>query len=207
MKKPLKLILQGLITVLPLALTLYFLYWLITQLEAITRPLLVWLLPGIPYFPGLGLLTALLILMAVGLLVNAYAVQLLINFGDRLMERIPLVKSLYGAIKDMMMVFRLSDKKQMGAVVTVDMGNDMHLIGFVTGEKAGRRLFKDREQALVGVYLPMSYQVGGFTVYLPRDRLTELDIGIETAMRIALTGGIQQKPQDDSNGHSGQSLQ
>ena len=44
---------------------------------------------------------------------------------------------------------------------------------------------------LVAVYLPMSYQIGGYTVYLPRSRLTETDLSVEQAMRIVLTGGVR----------------
>jgi len=114
------------------------------------------------------------------------------------MESIPLVKSVFGAIKDMMRVFSLAEKKEMKTVVAVDMGNDMYLIGFMTGEQAGKRLFgesgpDDNSGDRVGVYLPMSYQIGGFTVYIPRSRLKILDIGIEEAMRIAITGGVKGK--------------
>ena len=114
------------------------------------------------------------------------------------MESIPLVKSVFGAIKDMMRVFSLADKKEMKTVVALDMGNDMYLIGFLTGEHSGKRLFGeplegDKQGERVGVYLPMSYQIGGFTVYVPRQRLKILDIGIEEAMRIAITGGAKGK--------------
>jgi len=42
----------------------------------------------------------------------------------------------------------------------------------------------------VAVYLPMSYQIGGYTLYLPRSALTVIDIPFEQAMRLALTGGV-----------------
>lgn len=65
----------------------------------------------------------------------------------------------------------------------------------MTGEQTGERLFGD--QNLVGVYVPLSYQIGGITLYISRDRLTELDIGVEEAMRLALTAGIQSASKDD----------
>jgi uncharacterized membrane protein len=46
---------------------------------------------------------------------------------------------------------------------------------------------------LVAVYLPMSYQIGGYTIYLPRSRVSETELSVEQAMRIALTGGVRGK--------------
>ncbi|HLS99564.1 MAG: DUF502 domain-containing protein [Porticoccaceae bacterium] len=191
MKRAVKLVLQGLAAVLPLGLTLYFIVWLLTNIEGLARPVVLWLVPDRLYFPGLGVLAALVALFAVGLLVNAYVIRHLIALGERTMESIPLVKSLYGAIRDLMRVFSLAERKDMQSVVAIDIGNDTQLIGFVTGEHAGKRLFPEDKGPRVGVYLPMSYQIGGFTVYVPRERLTPLDIGIEEAMRIAITGGVQ----------------
>lgn len=194
MKKPIKLVLQGLAAVFPLGLTLYFLFWLLVKIEDLARPALLWLLPAPWYFPGLGIAAVIVLLFFVGLLVNAYVIRHLLAWGEQLMESIPLVKSVFGAIKDMMRVFSLADKKEMKTVVAVDVGNDMYLIGFLTGEHSGKRLFgesPENEGDRVGVYMPMSYQIGGFTVYVPRQRLKILDIGIEEAMRIAITGGAK----------------
>jgi len=188
MNKILKLVLKGLVTVLPLALTLYVIYWLFASAEALARTALLWLLPAEYYFTGLGIITTLVLLVIIGLLVNAYGVRYLLHWSDDIVARIPLVKSVYGAIQDIMRVFNLSDKKNLQTVVSLEVGDDMHLIGFVTGESSGQTLFgKDK----VGVYLPMSYQIGGFTVYVERERLRVLDIGVEDAMRIAITGGVQ----------------
>lgn len=190
MNKIFKRVLQGLGTVLPLGLTVYFIYWLLVTAETFARSVLLWVIPQKDYFTGLGILTALLMLFIVGLLVNAYGFRYIIQLGDKLVTRIPLVKSLYGAMQDIMQVFSIAEKKELKSVVTLDIGNDMHLIGFITGEQSGKSLFpEDRER--VGVYLPMSYQIGGFTVYVERERLRALNMGVEEAMRIALTGGAQ----------------
>ncbi|MCK9506017.1 MAG: DUF502 domain-containing protein [Porticoccaceae bacterium] len=191
MNKILKLVLQGLGTVLPLGLTGYFLFWLFANAENYSKSLLLWLIPQSLYFPGLGIIATILVLFLIGLVVNAYGVRYLLHLSDRLFARIPLVKSVYGAIQDMMRVFSLAEKKQMKTVVSLDVGNDLHVIGFITGEGSGKRLFPDESSDRVGVYIPMSYQIGGFTLYVQRSRLTLLDIGVEEAMRIAITGGVQ----------------
>jgi uncharacterized membrane protein len=189
MKRTLKLVLQGLITVLPLLLTAYCVIWLLSFIEKISKPILLSIIPESIYLPGMGIATGLLALFLIGLMVNTYGMQYLVRLGNQIMESIPLVKSIYGAIQDIMSVFNLSSKKEMKSAVSVDLGNGMKLIGFVTGEKAGQTLYPDQNR--IGVYLPMSYQIGGFTVYVEKDKITQLDLPIEDAMRLAITGGVQ----------------
>src|SRR5437870_4337135 len=80
-----------------------------------------------------------------------------------------------------------TDKKKgdLDRVVTVDVGVG-RLIGFVTQEHANTLGIGGGDD-LVAVYLPMSYQIGGYTIYLPRSRVVETDLTVEQAMRIALT--------------------
>jgi uncharacterized membrane protein len=188
MNKLIKPVLQGLAAVLPLGLTAYLIYWLFATAETYTRTLLLWVIPEASYFPGLGIMAALVILFLAGLLVNAYGIRYLVQLSDRLFNRIPLIKSVYGAIQDITRIFSLTEKKELQSVVSFDAGNGIELIGFITGEHAGKKLFSENAPK-VGVYLPMSYQIGGFTVYVERDKLKPLDIGVEEAMRLALTGG------------------
>ena len=192
MSRLLKLVLQGLGAVLPIGITLYLVYWLFSSTERLLKPVVIWFIGEGSYFPGLGILVAIPLLFAVGLLVNAYGFRYLLKVSDTLLARIPLIKSVYGGLQDMMRVFSLAENKNLRTVVSVDVGNNTHLIGFITGKSAGERLFPGEEgkDAKVGVYLPMSYQIGGFTVYVEKDRLRHLDIGVEEAMRIAVTGGI-----------------
>lgn len=193
MRKLLKPVFQGLATVLPLGVTAYLIYWLFSSAETYARKALLLIMPESTYFPGLGILSAIAVLFAIGLLVNAYGIRYLVHLSDRLFNRIPLIKSIYGAIQDTTRVFSLTEKKEVKSVVSYDAGNGVKLIGFVTGESTGKKLFPDDAER-VGVYLPMSYQIGGFTVYVEKDRLTQLDIGVEEAMRLAITGGASKAP-------------
>lgn len=174
---------------LPLAITLYAVIWLASTLEVVCRKLLIFLLPNFWYFPGMGLMTAIALLVLVGLVMNLYGMRYLVGWGNRLVQKIPLISSVYSAISDIITVFNIGKNSELSAVVSVDSGNGFRQIGFVTGENAGERLFPGQNR--VGVYLPMSYQIGGFTMYVQREHLEPLDISIEEAMRIALTGGAQ----------------
>lgn len=198
-QKSFRLFLKGFAAVLPLALTLYFIFWLFRTLEKIMQPAIELLLPASWYFPGLGILTGIALLYAAGIVVNAYMVKHLIDHGGRVMERIPLIKSLYTAIRDFTNLITSERDQPPQSVVALDMGNNTHMIGFVTGANTGSTLFsQEGDTELVGVYFPMSYQVGGYTLYVERSRLRVLDIGFEDAMRLVLTGGVNRKPETEA---------
>lgn len=181
--KLLVLVFKGLLTVLPLALTVYLLYWMVTSIEKTLSPYFA----SEYYFPGLGIVTTLIVLAAIGLLVNAYLVKLILDTSDRFMERLPFVKTLYGAIQDAVYLFSASKQKETRRPVRVEVAPNSHLIGFMTNAQVAETLFP--EQNKVAVYLPLSYQIGGYTLYVSPDKVEELDIDVETAMRIAVTGG------------------
>jgi uncharacterized membrane protein len=66
----------------------------------------------------------------------------------------------------------------------------VHAIGFVTREDVPPVLLAHGGQDWVTVYFPMSYAFGGYTIYLPRERIAPLDISVEDAMRLAITAGL-----------------
>src|SRR5689334_7679902 len=183
------ILLKGLVTILPIGLTVYFVYWLgITTETLLSTPIKV--LVGDAYWPGLELVTGFIILFVVGLAVNAFLVRRMLAFGEELLLRVPVVKTVYSAIHDMTRLVNTDKKKgDLDRVVTVDVGFG-RLIGFVTQEHANTLGIGGGDD-LVAVYLPMSYQIGGYTIYLPRSRVVETDLTVEQAMRIVLTGGVR----------------
>ncbi len=183
------LIVKGLLTVLPLTLTVYLLVWVITSIEAFLHPYLA----SVFYFPGLGIICTLLSLAAIGILINAYIVQIALNSTGVIFEKLPIVKTLYGAIRDAVALFETNKETDKKRVVLVEVSSGTHILGFVTSENVSKQLFPDENK--VAVYLPLSYQIGGYTLYVTPDKITDIDIDVETAMRIAVTGGnsIQQK--------------
>jgi uncharacterized membrane protein len=182
-------LLKGLVTILPIGLTVYFVYWLgITTESLLSRPIKA--LIGDAYWPGMGLVTGFIILFVVGLAVNAFLVRRVLGLGEELLLRVPVVKTVYSAIRDMTRLVNTDKKKgDLDRVVTVDVGLGK-LIGFVTQEHANTLGIGGGDD-MVAVYLPMSYQIGGYTIYLPRSRVVETDLTVEQAMRIVLTGGVR----------------
>jgi uncharacterized membrane protein len=186
-----KLFLKGLLVVVPSALTLAILWWLARTSEQLLGSLLARFLPSGWYVPGMGLVAALAITLLVGLLSHVLLFQKLFSFGEALLNRLPLVKTLYSAIKDFMYYLSPDSKQAMSKVVLVKIpGQGFEQIGFVTRED-----FSDLALALttddpVAVYLPMSYQIGGYTLFLPRASLTPLNMSFEQGMKLVLTGGV-----------------
>jgi uncharacterized membrane protein len=191
MKRLGNILLKGLLTILPIGLTLYFVYWLgVTTETLLSKPIK--LVIGENYWPGMGLITGFFILFVVGLAVNAFLVRRLLGIGEELLLRVPVVKTVYSAIRDMTRLVNTDKKKgDLDRVVTLDLGFG-RVIGFVTQEHANTLGIGGGDD-LVAVYLPMSYQIGGYTVYLPRSRVVETDLSVEQAMRIVLTGGVRGK--------------
>lgn len=187
-----RLVLKGLFTILPIVLTVYFIYWLgVTTEELLSDPLKIWL-PSEIYRPGMGLIAGFLVLIVIGLLVNAYVVRRVFGFGESLILRIPVVKTVYAAVRDLTSLVKVGDSGgDLQRVVLVNVGPGK-TIGFVTQENATLPGLVSAEP-LVAVYLPMSYQIGGYTLYLPRDCIEPIDLSVEAAMRIVLTGGLQSK--------------
>jgi uncharacterized membrane protein len=198
MRKIWNTMLKGLVAVLPIGLTLYLIYWLAGTAENVFSGAIKLVIPASAYWPGLGLLTGLIVLFLAGLAVNAYFVRRVLRVGDRLFARIPVVKTVYVAIRDFMRFFPSSGKGgDLKRVVLVPFGPGK-AIGFVTAESAAALGLGGGSGDNVAVYLPMSYMIGGYTVFLPRDLLEPTTLSVETAMRIVLMGGVTVAPAPDS---------
>jgi uncharacterized membrane protein len=187
--KPGRILLKGLVTILPIGLTLYLVYWLGVTTEALLSRPIRWFLPDEDYIPGMGLIAGFIVLFLVGLLVNAFVVRRVLDYGENLVLRIPVVRTIYSAFRDVAKLVNTTGRKSdIERVVVVRFG-PAQLLGFVTQEDAALPGLEG--DALVAVYLPMSYQIGGYTVYLPRSDIRPTDLSVEAAMRIVLTGGLQ----------------
>jgi len=186
-----KLFLKGLAVMIPAALTLAILWWLARGAERVLGGLLSGFLPEGWYIPGMGLLAAVAITLLVGLLTHVIVFQKLFAVGEAILNRLPLVKSLYSAIKDFMAYFSPDNKAAMSKVVLVRLpGQAFELIGFVTREDFSRLPVQLSVDDPVAVYLPFSYQIGGYTLFLPRSCLTPVNMSFEEAMKLVLTGAV-----------------
>lgn len=195
-----KLFLKGLAVVIPAVLTIAITWWLAWGAERLLGRLLKAVLPEGWYIPGLGLVLAMALIVVIGLLSQVLIFQRLGKFGERLLNRLPLVKTVYNAAKDFIGYFS-PDSKAMQKVVLVRLpGQDFEMLGFVTRESFSSLPFKPRTDDPVAVYLPMSYQLGGYTLFLNRECLRPVDMNFEEAMRLVITAAVTRR---DSHGSDG----
>ena len=189
MKTLSQIFLRGLAAILPVTLTIYLVYWLAATSERFLGGLLQQVLPPGIYLPGMGLLAGVVLTFVAGLLVQAWLIRRLWALGEKLLESIPLVKTVYTGLRDIFS-FASGDRKQQGLsrVVRVKLPGGLRMIGFVTAEKPSWRMGDEQH---VAVYVPLSYQIGGHTLLVPPDQLEPLDMKVEDAMRLALTAGMQ----------------
>jgi len=181
---------RGLVVVLPIGFTVWLLWWIGSTTESLLRQLIVLVVPAEYYMPGMGIAAALLLLLAAGTLFNALLVQSALAAWERFLDRIPVVKTIYGATRDFVKLLPTGGKRRDLRRVVLARFGEARVIGFVTQDDASELGIVDAGEGLVAVYFPMSYQIGGYTALLPRARVEPLEIPVETAMRMVLTGGI-----------------
>ena len=185
-----RILLKGLLAILPIGLTAYFIYWLGVTAESLLSQPIKWAIDEANYWPGMGLVMGFVLLFATGLAVNAFLVRKVLGYGERLVLRVPVVKTVYSALRDVTRLVNTGGaRRDLERVVTVPFGPG-RVIGFVTQENS-RTLGPGSDADIVAVYLPMSYQIGGYTVYLPKRDVEPIDMPVEQAMRVVLTGGVQ----------------
>ncbi|MGE0633540.1 MAG: DUF502 domain-containing protein [Pseudobdellovibrionaceae bacterium] len=185
-----KIFISGLVTLLPFALTIYLAVAAARILDSFLGHVLRLVLPEAFYIPGLGLLATVILIFLFGLLLNNYLTAQFLRQIEKRLTKIPFFKVVYSPLRDLMNLF---SKKSEGhkSVVLVNWSNGMRSIGVVTREK-----FSDLPAALndpesVAVYIPFSYGMGGYTYLVKRSQLTEVDMPIEQAMSLVITGWVK----------------
>lgn len=194
MKRLSKYFFRGLLTVLPLALTIYvlvlFLGWIESLALGVFRPLI-----GTFYLPGMGILLGVLIIVGFGALLSKPEVREALALIELPFTKLPLVKSIYSSLKSFSEYFSATGKSGGQQVVVLRLpGSELEVVGLVT-----RRSFADLPAGFlpgdrVAVYLPMGYMIGGYTVFAPASCVTPIGMSVEEAMRSSLIAWMEPKP-------------
>ena len=185
-----RIFLTGLLTLIPAVATIYLMVWLFGAIDRMFGKPLRWLMPDETYLAGTGIIVAIAVVFGVGLLMHGVLFRRLFRKAEEAMLAVPLVRSIYSAVKDLIGLFRKEGPAVQVVTVTFP-GTSWKLLGFVT-----RSEFTDLPQGIgcaseIAVYLPMSYQVGGYTVILPRDAVRPVEMSREEAMKFILTAGLK----------------
>lgn len=178
----------GLLVIIPIAVTAVVLKFLFDMLDPILQPLL-GLLPG-DRIPGLGLISLMVAVYLVGLVATQVVGRRLVNLTHRIMERIPVVKSIYGTTRIGVEFLSGSGDHPYRGVVLVDFPRaGMKAIGLIT---ANLGVLNGAE--MVAVYVPTTpIPSSGFLVVLPMDEVIVTEMSVDDAMKIIISGGILAK--------------
>jgi uncharacterized membrane protein len=197
MKQLQKIFLQGLVTFLPMAVTIYIVYAGVLIVDNLLGNTLRAILPV--YIPGLGFLLTIVLIFLLGLLLNNLITGGIFHKFEQKLTEVPLIKAVYAPLRDLMNLFSKGGSESMKSVVLVDLGEGgLRAMGVVT-----RDHFKDlpaieaHAEDRISVYIPMSYGLGGFTILVPRSKITPIDMPIEKAMSLAITGWVKADKHDE----------
>jgi uncharacterized membrane protein len=188
MRFVLSVFVRGLVAVLPLALTGYLAYAAVVGCETLLRNFVLLFLPAESYVPGMGFASSIVLVLLAGLGMYSFVVRAVYRAVTGVVERIPVVKSVYGMLADVIRLFGNKADKPFRRVVVVMLPNGVEQLGFLT--KDDFRDHPDLGLDKVAVYLPMSYQLGGFTLLVPKDRVRDVKMSAEDALRFCVTAGV-----------------
>lgn len=190
-----KWLLAGLLVVVPVAITVWVLQWVIGTLD---QTLLI--LPqawhpdkvlGI-HIPGLGVLLALAILLLVGAAASNFVGKKLVILGDAIVARIPVVRSIYSSVKQVSdTLFSESGNAFRTAVLVQWPRPDVWTIGFVTGTPGGDVSNHLHGEEYLSVYVPTTPNpTGGYFVMLRKSDCIELRMSVDDALKYVVSMGV-----------------
>lgn len=190
--------LAGLVVLTPVVLTVYVVwqlfFWIDGLLnEYVTRAVFrsLDLSPPIESIPGLGLLALVLLILLVGFIARNYFGRQLINLGEQILQRIPVVKQIYTAFQQISQAF-LSDKSEVFKRVALFEypRKGIYCIGFITQDTRGVVQNAIGDKDVYSVFLPTTPNpTSGFLLFIPKEDVKLLDISVEEALKLVISGG------------------
>lgn len=193
MKLILRSFFRGLLFVVPVAATIYILAIVFNKLDSLVD--VDRILPV--HVPGLGIVLMVVVITIIGAVGSSFLARWLVKLVDQLFQKVPLVKLIYGAIKDLLEAF-VGDKKKFDTPVLVSLGEQVggEVLGFITRQDLD---WLGREGS-VAVYFPQSYNFAGNVVLFPRTRLTPVEADPSDVMQFIVSGGVSgggAEPEED----------
>ena len=189
-----KWLFTGLLVIVPGAITLSVLNWIVALLD---QTLLI--LPGAWHpdkllgfhIPGFGVLLTALILLAVGATASNFAGRKLVQWGDALVSRIPVVRSIYSSVKQVSdTLFSESGNAFRTAVLVQWPREGVWTVAFVTGAPSGE-VAGYLHDGFVSVYVPTTPNpTGGYFVMLRKSDCIELEMSVDAALRYIVSMGV-----------------
>ena len=180
MKRISQYFLQGLLFLVPLFVTVYVIYWVFVRIDGIL---------DMPV-PGVGFIATIAFVTLVGFGASNFLTRNIVGLVDKIFARLPLVKMIYTAIKDLVNAF-VGDKKSFNQPVQVvlDKESNLRVIGFATRDNLDSIGIKDS----IAVYLPQSYNFAGNLIIVDREQVTSISADPGEVMKLIVSGGVSSK--------------
>ncbi|MDE1190833.1 MAG: DUF502 domain-containing protein [Arachidicoccus sp.] len=190
LKKAFQYLFQGIVVIAPIAITIYFVFWLFFTIDSLLPNLYskFGTVPEETHIPGVGFLVIVILLMLIGRASSTFVFGHMLDFLGSLLEKTPGIKLIYSSVKDFLKAFSGSQKKfDKPVMVNVDSEN-VWRIGFVTQTDANNFGFANH----VVVYVPFSYAISGVTYLVPKEKIKFLaeEIHSTDAMKFVISGGV-----------------
>lgn len=184
-----KYFLSGLIVVVPIALTVYILLIIIKFTDKLYPASY---LPF--YIPGFGIIITFSVIILVGIITTNFLGKKLVFIGERIIARIPLVKEIYNAIKQIAEAMFAAKDKSFRRVVLIEYPRKgIYTMVFVTGTSSSEVQAKTGKK-LLNIFVPTTPNpTSGFYLMVPEDEVIELGLAPEEAFRLIISGGMASK--------------
>ena len=178
----------GLLVIFPLAVTVVVLLWLFRSLDHVLGPIFV--NNGID-FPGLGLVAGILVILIAGAMASNVLGRRVVHAFDRVMLRVPLARTIYSATKQLSDSLFAQDRLALKKAVLFEWpGKGLYTVGFVTGESRGELQGLIKERVINVFVMTTPNPTTGFLCLVPESQVMPLDMSIEDALKLVVSGGI-----------------
>ena len=185
----------GILVMTPLILTIYVVWTFITFVDNLVVPLVpIDYRPSnyLPFsIPGLGLIIVFLFTTFVGVLATGLLGRTLIRLWENILNRMPVVRSVYSAIKQILETVMATQSDAFRQAVLVEYPRkDIWAIGFVTGSTKGE-VSENVDKKMVNVFMPTTPNpTSGFLLFFPESDLIFLEMSVEDALKLVVSGGM-----------------
>ena len=193
-----KWLFTGLLVIVPGVITAWVLSWVVGTLDQTLA-----ILPGAWHpdrllgfhIPGFGVLLTLAILLIVGAFASNFAGRTMVAWGDALVSRIPVVRSIYSSVKQVSDTLFSESGNAFRTAVLVQWPRDgMWTVAFITGQPSGEVAGYLRDE-FVSVYVPTTPNpTSGYFVLMRRSDCVELDMSIDAALKYIVSMGVVAPP-------------
>lgn len=187
--------LSGVLVTAPIALTFYIVWSTITAIDESVKGLIpakYYLEQYIPVdIPGFGIVIAFIVFTLIGTFVAGFFGRLMVRAGESFVNRMPVVRSLYSAVKQIFEAVFKRDKNSFREVVLVEYPRrGIWSLGFVTGVTKGE-VQKGTENEVVNVFIPTTPNpTSGYLLFIPRSDLQPLSMSVEEGIKMVVSAGI-----------------